>query len=129
MSFRTKKEIEVMFRNFVPNMAELHMFVISTNILELIKSNRNVKQKMAAVVIENHIGNLISCSAWLISLIIISVVDTSPWIPKLLLECHRSNQYQITFDEFGKLRDKKEIALALEARLHEDNPDRVVSNL
>ena len=62
MSFRTKKEIEVMFRSFVPNMAELHMFVISTNILELM-SNLNVKQKMAAVVIENHIGNLISCSA------------------------------------------------------------------
>ena len=57
------------------------------------------------------------------------MVDTSPWIPKLLLECHRSNQYLITFDEFGKLRDNKEIALALKARLHEDNPDRVVSNL
>ena len=63
VSFRSKKEIEVMFRNFAPNMAPLHMFVISTNILELIKSNRNVKQKMAAVVIENQIGNLISCSA------------------------------------------------------------------
>jgi hypothetical protein len=63
MSFRTNKEVEVLFRDFAPNMAKLHMFVISTNILELIKSNRNVKQKMAAVVIENHIGNLISCSA------------------------------------------------------------------
>ena len=57
------------------------------------------------------------------------MVDTSPWIPKLLLECHKSNQYQITFDVFGNLRDNKEIAWALEARLHEDNPDRVVSNL
>jgi hypothetical protein len=94
----------------------------------LIKSNRNGKRKKASVEIENRIGNLISFSAWLISIIIIYVVDTSPWIPKLLLECHRSNQYQITFDVFGKLRDNKEIAWALEARLHEDNPERVVSN-
>ena len=56
------------------------------------------------------------------------MVDTSPWIPKLLLECHRSKKYKITFDVFGKLRDNKEIAWALEARLHEDNPERVVSN-
>jgi len=63
MSFRSKKEIEDTFREIVPKMANLHMKVISNNILELIKSNRNGKRKKASVEIENRIGNLISFSA------------------------------------------------------------------
>jgi len=63
MSFRSKKEMEETFRQIVPNMLKLYIIVISNNILELIKSNRNGKRKKASVEIENRIGNLISFSA------------------------------------------------------------------
>jgi hypothetical protein len=55
--------MEETFRQIVPNMLKLHIIVISNNILELIKSNRNGKRKKASVEIENRIGNLISFSA------------------------------------------------------------------
>jgi len=122
--FRTKEEIEATFADLLPNtgIKKLHLFSITTRILELIQSNRNVDQPKRKVDLSKR---PIFIDQPKRSVKIENHIDTNQWVPTLLLEAYRSRQYIISSEVFRNLNDSREISWALQARLHEDHPKRV----